>query len=76
MYLLKNATKAKDPAVKIVIVETGPQSQMPHMVFCVSYCHLIELTLISQAIEAEKENNSDSDIERPKKKGRKTKVCG
>lgn len=76
MYLLKNATKAKDPAVKIVIVETGPQSQMPRMVFCVSYHHLIELMLISQAIEAEKENNSDSDIERPKKKGRKTKVCG
>ncbi|KAH9986222.1 hypothetical protein BJV77DRAFT_935229, partial [Russula vinacea] len=34
MYLLKNATKAKDPAVKIVIVETGPQSQMLCMVFC------------------------------------------
>ena len=33
MYLLKNATKAKDPAVKIVVIETGPQLQMPRMVF-------------------------------------------
>jgi hypothetical protein len=37
-YLLKNALKAKDPSVKIVIVETGPQQQVEYKHFIRIWC--------------------------------------
>jgi hypothetical protein len=74
-YLVKNAMKLRDPAIKIIIVETGMQLAVGTQAVNFTLYIIVEKTdtLISQVSEAEKEN--DADTEPPKKKAQKSKVC-
>ena len=50
-YLLKNAIKAKDPSVKIIVVETGPQSQAQSVIslpYVIAGYKLMFLSLVSR----------------------------